>query len=217
MHVPVYHKVVLENYQLNEFNPQERLLSYARLEIQGKSRWIDQVKLTASYQQNTEGRSSQKNGSNILVSERDQVNTLGLNLEVNSKISDYWLVNSGIETYNDVVDSKRSDLVTTGSAVSTEKRGLYPDNSKYRFYSLYSIHRLTLGRWILNGGVRWNTFNIKLHDVTLGDVDISPEAAVFNSGVMYNLNSRHHIYTNFSNGFRAPNINDMGTLGIVDP
>jgi outer membrane receptor protein involved in Fe transport len=216
MHVPVYHKVVLENYQLNEFNPQERLLSYARLEIQGKSRWIDQVKLTASYQQNTEGRLSQKNGSNILVSERDQVNTLGLNLEVNSKISDYWLVNSGIETYNDVVDSKRSDLVTTGSAVSTEKRGLYPDNSKYRFYSLYSIHRLTLGRWILNGGVRWNTFNIKLHDVTLGDVDISPEAAVFNSGVMYNLNSRHHIYTNFSNGFRAPNINDMGTLGIVD-
>jgi outer membrane receptor protein involved in Fe transport len=64
--------------------------------------------------------------------------------------------------------------------------------------------------------VRWNNFNIKLQDVTLGDVDISPKAVVFNSGVMYNIDNSHHIYTNFSNGFRAPNINDMGTLGIVD-
>jgi hemoglobin/transferrin/lactoferrin receptor protein len=33
---------------------------------------------------------------------------------------------------------------------------------------------------------------------------------------MYNFNLNHHVYASFSNGFRAPNIDDMGTLGIVD-
>jgi hemoglobin/transferrin/lactoferrin receptor protein len=47
-------------------------------------------------------------------------------------------------------------------------------------------------------------------------VKITPEALVFNFGVMYNLNGSNHIYGNVSNGFRAPNIDDMGTLGIVD-
>ena len=31
--VPVYHKVVLENFAVNEMDPQQRLLSYARLNI----------------------------------------------------------------------------------------------------------------------------------------------------------------------------------------
>jgi outer membrane receptor protein involved in Fe transport len=33
---------------------------------------------------------------------------------------------------------------------------------------------------------------------------------------MYNINRANHLYSTVSNGFRAPNIDDMGTLGIVD-
>jgi hemoglobin/transferrin/lactoferrin receptor protein len=38
-HVPVYHKVVLENYAVNEFQPQQRLMNYARLNIQGEKKY----------------------------------------------------------------------------------------------------------------------------------------------------------------------------------
>jgi outer membrane receptor protein involved in Fe transport len=33
---------------------------------------------------------------------------------------------------------------------------------------------------------------------------------------MYNLSDEHHFYATLSSGYRAPNIDDMGTLGIVD-
>ena len=76
-HVPLYHKVALENYLLSEFDPQQRMLSYSRLNIQRREKIFKQLRLIASWQQNTEGRINQKNGSDLIVSEKDKVNTLG--------------------------------------------------------------------------------------------------------------------------------------------
>jgi outer membrane receptor protein involved in Fe transport len=214
--VPIYHKVVLENYKLNEFDPQQRMLTYARLNIQGRQKLFKQVKLIASWQQGIEGRSFQKNGSSILTRERDEINTLGLTADVSSRLSNKWTANSGIEIYHDQVGSTKSDITDSGNGSSTTKRGLYPDNSKYSSYSVYTLHRIDFGKWIFDGGVRFNAFQIIISDATLGEVKISPEAMVFNTSAMYNFSQAHHVYTTFSSGFRAPNIDDMGTLGIVD-
>ena len=215
-HVPIYHKVVLENYKLNEFEPQQRMLSYARLNIDRDTRLFNQVKLIASWQQGLEGRSTQKNGSSVLTKERDEINTLGFTADVTSKLSCIWTANSGIEIYHDRVGSTKNEIADSGSGSSVQKRGLYPDNSKYGNYSIYTLHHFTLGKWIMDGGIRFNTFQINVSDVTLGEIKISPEALVFNAAAMYNFNPTHHAYATFSSGFRAPNIDDMGTLGIVD-
>jgi len=214
--VPIYHKVVLENYLLNEFDPQQRMLTYARLNIQGRQKLFNQVKLIASWQQGIEGRSFQKNGSSILTKERDEINTLGFTADISSKLSEKWTANSGIEIYHDQVGSTKADITDSGNGSSTTKRGLYPDDSKYSSYSIYTLHRLDWGNWIFDGGVRFNAFQINISDATLGEVKISPEALVFNASAMYNFSQAHHVYTTFSSGFRAPNIDDMGTLGIVD-
>jgi outer membrane receptor protein involved in Fe transport len=214
--VPVYHKVVLENYELNEFDPQQRMLTYARMNIQGKKKIFDQVKLIASWQQGIEGRNSRKNGATLLVHEKDQINTLGFTADVSSRLSGKWTANSGIEVYNDRVGSTRTDINSAGNGSTVEKRGLYPDDSKYSSYSVYTLHRLDLEKWIFDGGIRFNAFQINISDVTLGDIKISPEALVFNAAAMYNFNTANHAYATFSSGFRAPNIDDMGTLGIVD-
>ena len=70
--VPVYHKVLLENFAVNEMDPQQRLLSYARLDLQGRSRLMKQTEISLSYQQSIEGRNSLKNGSTSLRKEKDQ-------------------------------------------------------------------------------------------------------------------------------------------------
>ena len=215
-HVPIYHKVVLENYLLNEFDPQQRMLTYARLNIQGHRKLFNEVKLIASWQQGIEGRSSQKNGTTLLVHEKDKINTLGFTADISSRLSNYWTANSGIEIYHDQVGSTRTDIHSAGSGSTVQKRGLYPDDSNYSSYSVYTLHRLDLGKWIFDGGIRFNAFQINISDVTLGNVEVSPEALVFNAAAMYNFNQAHHLYTTFSSGFRAPNIDDMGTLGIVD-
>lgn len=214
-HVPVYHKVVLENYGLNEFDPQRRMLTYARLNISGKNPLFSQVKITTSWQQGVEGRNSQKNGSPTLVNEKDQINTLGFTAEAQSRLNDFWTATSGVEVYQDKVGSTKQD-VNTGSGVITSKRGLYPDQSNFASYSVFTLHRLDFQKWIIDGGVRLNGFRINLTDATIGDVTISPEALVFNAAAMYNFSEAHHAYATVSSGFRAPNIDDMGTLGIVD-
>lgn len=215
-HVPVYHKVVLENYLLNEFDPQQRMLTYARLNIQQNVKLFNQLRVIASWQNNIEGRVSQKSGSSLMIRERDRVNTFGFTFDFNSEFSSVWTVNSGVEIYHDRVGSSRTEINTSGAGLPVNKRGLYPDDSKYGNYSIFTLHHLNFRKWILDGGIRFNSFSINITDNTLGKVNLEPEALVFNTALMYKINRRHHVYGTFSSGYRAPNIDDLGTLGIVD-
>ncbi len=213
--VPVYHKVRLENFAVNEMDPQERSLTYARLRGHGSSKWLEGVEFTVLYQATTEGRNSQKNGSTTLRKEKDQIGTMGATLDILSIIKDTWTSNSGVEVYMDRVNSSREDIsLTTG--ISTTGRGLYPDDSRYKSYSIYSLHHFSTGRWMFDGGIRFNGFTIQLEDTTLGKVSISPTAIVGNAAVLYRIGKGQSVYVSTSTGFRAPNIDDMGTLGIVD-
>ncbi|MBZ5857643.1 TonB-dependent receptor plug domain-containing protein [Flavihumibacter profundi] len=214
-HVPVYHKVVLENYRINETNPQQRLLNYARLNINGKQSFAKQLCITASWQQTIEGRESSRNNSPVTRKEWDEVNTVGLTADLYSELAKNWTANSGIELYYDGVTSKRQDINETTGTVK-ELRGLYPTGSKYGNYSIYTLHHLSWKRFSAELGGRFNLFNIKLNDTSLGVVTLHPSTLVGNASVMYHLNDRHKVFVSLSNGFRAPNIDDMGTLGIVD-
>lgn len=214
-HVPVYHKVRLENFSLNEMDPQQRLLSYARLHVKGRSALVKETEITFSFQQGIEGRNSLKNGSTALRKEKDRIKTAGVTADFLSVFGKRWSANSGIEIYSDKVNSTREDINTqTNSAAS--KRGLYPDNSTYGNYSLYSLHHLRFGKWMVDGGLRFNTFKINITDTTLGGVKISPSALVGNASLMYSINKLQTVYVSSSSGYRAPNVDDMGTLGIVD-
>ncbi|MHA4842515.1 TonB-dependent receptor plug domain-containing protein [Flavitalea antarctica] len=214
-HVPVYHKLKLENFAVNEFEPQQRMLTYAKLNIQGKHAWLSNVDIITSWQQHLEGRNSRKNGSNTFRFEKDKVNTLGLTTDLTSVFSKVWSANSGIELYYDKVNSVTEDLnMQTGSAV--KKRGLYPDASEYGNYSVYSLHHLDLNKWLIEGGVRYNFFRISINDTTLGKVSINPSAFVYNTSLLYKITSTQSVYAGFNTGYRAPNVDDMGTLGIVD-
>jgi hemoglobin/transferrin/lactoferrin receptor protein len=214
-HVPVYHKIMLENFSVNEFHPQQRMLNYARLEVEGKHPLAKEMRFIASWQRSLEGRHSRKNGSSILRKEKDEVNTLGFTADIFSHINNWWSANTGLELYADKVHSSMNDMhVETGTTVA--KRGLYPEGAGYGNYSAYSIHHLQYKKWILDAGLRFNTFRISIQDSSLGNVRITPSALVSNLALLYSLSSRHHAYISFSSGYRAPNVDDMGTLGIVD-
>ncbi|MGZ5134605.1 MAG: TonB-dependent receptor plug domain-containing protein, partial [Flavitalea sp.] len=107
--VPVYHKVKLESFSLNEFDPQKRSLSYARLNVQGKKSWMKEIEIIGSWQQTSEGRNSQKQGSLKLRNERDGINTFGFTIDVLSHIKKSWTANSGIELYHDRVNSSAQE------------------------------------------------------------------------------------------------------------
>ena len=214
-HVPVYHKIRLENFALNEFDQQQRQLQYARIDIKGNNRWMKKLEVIASRQQSIEGRKSQKNGSITLLKERDEANTIGLTTDVFSELNKIWAANTGVEFYKDNIRSSRKDI-NTQNDLASDKRGLYPDHSKYGNYSLYSLHHIKHKKWLADAGLRLNGFSIQLTDSSLGKVKVNPSAMVWNAALMYRIFPQHHIYLTYSTGYRAPNIDDMGSLGIVD-
>ena len=214
-HVPVYHKVVLENFAINEFDPQKRQLQYARLNISTANNFFEAIEITALRQQSIEGRASRKNGSNSLRKEKDAVNTLGLTANFTSSYATVFTANTGVELYHDKVNSTRQDINIDNNQ-SAFKRGLYPDGATYGNYSLYTLHHAQFGKWGFDAGLRYNNFNIDIPDTSLGKVNITPSALVWNGAANYAITSHSRLYVNYSTGYRAPNVDDMGTLGIVD-
>lgn len=218
--VPLYHRVKLENFAFYNFAPQLRGLHYAKIEIPGKSQLFSKTTVTASIQHTKEIRSYLKNGSANKFEETDKVKTLGLTAQIDSKFSNHWTAISGIEWYHDQVNSNKQQIgVTTGTVLT--QRGLYPDNASNANLSVYSLHQYNLHKFQINAGLRYNSFAIKIKDTAaganqLGEVTVKPSSLVANFSLLYLLGNNQSIYGSFSTGYRAPNIDDMGTLGLVD-
>ena len=213
--VPVYHKITLENYGINKMDPQKRELGYIRVNRKIGEGLFKTAVITASLQNFTEVRIMQKNGSSVLRTESDKVRSAGFSAEVQASAMNGWSSNSGFEVYNDFVKSSRSDY-DQQSASTTSKRGLYPDGSLMTSMAAFSIHTLELPEWTITAGGRFNSYIIKVTDESAGNTRITPSALVGNVAVMRKLGTRSNLFVSANTGFRAPNIDDLGTLGIVD-
>lgn len=213
--VPVYHKVQLENFKYNSFDPQRRQLSYMRLHAAFDQKWWRKIEFTASRQLSYEVRKNQKNGNPVQVTETDKTITTGLQINALSKISEYWDMTTGFEWYSDAV---RSDKVewNENTLLRTLKRGLYPDRSSMQSWAAYNLHTWTMKRFNLTGGIRYNGFRIHVPDENIGASTVTPSALVGNLGVSFECIKGLRVYANTATAFRAPNVDDLGTLGIVD-
>lgn len=213
--VPVYHKIKLENFAVNKTSLQQRSLSYARLLVPAHTAWLKEMVVTASYQKGKEHRESRKLGNDLIRQEKDAVGTAGFTIDFLTEAKSWWQINSGVELYHDRVSSKSTDI-NSASNMATPKRGLYPNGAGYGNYSLYALNHFYFKAWTAEAGIRYNTFRIKLQDTTLGKVRLHPSSFVYNAGLLRRLDQHQNVFVNFSTGYRAPNIDDMGTLGIVD-
>lgn len=213
--VPVFHKVALENYAVNEMDPQLRNLAYVTLNKKHHTGILKSSAYTASFQHNEEGRNMQKNGSSTLRVENDKVRTLAFSAEAFTAYGKAWSATNGLEIYNDLVNSSRMDKnsLTGGGVIN---RGLYPDGATMTSMALFSLHTLDLQSWIVTAGARFNTYVNKVKDASLGTTTLTPSALVGNLGLLRKLSESSNLFVSLSSGFRAPNIDDLGTLGIVD-
>lgn len=213
--VPIYHKVLLENFMVNKIAKQERNIHAIQWEKNLPYPFLSKIKVIQSLQYSNEARESNKRNNTLYKYERDQVNSNGTSIDLYSNPTNYWQINTGVDYNSDKIKSALSDKnLTTGASVN--KRGLYPNNSSYRSLSIFNLHKIDLKKWQLEAGLRWNTFGIQLTDTSIGEVNIHPSALVGNGGISYKVNTSNLVYASLSSGYRAPNIDDMGTLGIVD-
>ncbi len=213
--IPIYHKIVLENFKINQVDKQVHNLNYLKYKFASNQKIVSEVLVTISQQRSIENRSNQKNNATLLRKERDTIHSTGITAEIIVKPTKKWTSNTGVDIYSDLVNSNTTETNTSANT-QIQKRGLYPNGSIYNNNSLFNIHYLNLGKLSLIAGIRYNFLDIRISDTTLGNVTLKPSALVTNFGINYQLNKNNFIFGSISSGYRAPNIDDLGTLGIVD-
>ncbi len=213
--VPVFHKIQLENFAINQFDPQRRQFGYVRLQHgHNENRWFSEPSLTLSWQRQTEGRQSRKNGSDKTLRERDDTRTVGILANFHSRPTYRWSAQTGAEIYLDQVGSTREEQ--TGSSTPVALRGLYPDGASMSSAAVYTLHNFNWHPWQVQAGLRGSFFQLRMTDETLGQVSIQPSALVGNASISRKISQKTWLYATYNSAFRAPNVDDLGTLGIVD-
>jgi len=218
--VPLYHRVKLENFAYYFFDPQQRQMSYVKWITNFNTPLFNKLTIVGSLQNSLEKRRYQRNANINQFIEEDKIRTWGFTTDIASTISKSWTANSGIEYYHDYVNSIKQQINSNNLSLQNQ-RGLYPNNATNGNFSIYSLHHFHFKRLEIEAGLRFNTFSIKIPDtitstLKLGDVQVRPSSLVTNAAVLYRIAAHQSVFASFSTGYRAPNIDDMGTLGLVD-
>jgi hemoglobin/transferrin/lactoferrin receptor protein len=211
--VPIYHKIILENFALNHISSQNRNLSYLKFANKTKSKFFTEQEITISQQLNSEARIQKKNDSKTTRTENDKIQTTGIIMVNVSKFNDFWQASSGFEAYFDNVNSFRNDVTEN---INISKRGLYPNNAKYANKAFFTMHQFSKKATTINAGLRYNTVMMSIPDEKLGISNLNNAALVYNLSFLQKINASFVAYASYNTAFRSPNIDDMGTLGIVD-
>lgn len=213
--VPLYHKLSSGKYAVYSFNPQQRDLGYLKYHLKQENPLFFEIRSSVSYQRSLEKREKQKSGDYIFSVETDVVESFGFTIENISRINNNWEFITGIEVYNDKVNSK-SEFTNLETNENQSSRGLYPDNSGYLSTSVFTLHTIRLKKLKIFSGLRYNYFVVKVSDEEFGDSEIKPNALVGNLNFSYQIISNSFISFGVNNAFRAPNINDVSSFGIAD-
>ncbi|GAB2794175.1 TonB-dependent receptor [Rhabdobacter roseus] len=212
--VPFYPQVARENFLLSEITMQQRTLGYLRLEGNRPHRWLRHWQVTTLAQQAAEDRSSHANGSPLLRQEKEDVDTQGALASAITEPTDFWKIQTGLDWYFDEVASRRQDTDTLGGLPPTNRKGLYANGASQHSLGLYTLHTLTFARLTVTAGVRYNLFATTIPDEVLGEVQQNPSAWVGNAGLSVALWPSVRLVANVSSSFRAPNVNDLSTVGL---
>ncbi|MFK7909535.1 MAG: TonB-dependent receptor plug domain-containing protein [Akkermansiaceae bacterium] len=189
---------------------QERSLTY--LKLAGGEGWLKKWSATLSYQKSQDSQFQNRGGGDIRT-QRADVQTWGLGLQMESDLGAGSLL-YGLDYYHDEVDSE-------GSRTGKDPRSARPlaDDSSYDLLGIFTQYRWTpfhsISKLKTSVGLRFTHAEAdigKSFDSTLGR-DIS-ESKQWNNWVasgraLYELNDCWNIYAGISQGFRAPNLNDL--------
>ena len=203
----------------SKFEPQVLNWFFARYEKLGTG-LFDSLSGTMSV-------NSQKDGSgrqNLLYTDpitRDftQVNTYGYSAQATTHWSSRLLASFGGDIYDENIRSER-DVTNPVTGAITRPRPLYPDNSRYQTLGLFGQANFDITRTLrATAGARITGVRFAAkEDRSLAVPESSQwfRDVTFHSSLRYQIRNAFGIHALVSRGFRAPNLNDLGAVGLND-
>jgi hemoglobin/transferrin/lactoferrin receptor protein len=213
--VPRWDQVAQRGYARYAFDPQVRQFAFARLDQTRAAGWVNGLTVTTAWVRSLERRERQRVGSSVLTTEQDIVNTYAVTAEARSTPLPGLTIVAGAELYDDRVDSWRVDS-SSSAGTSVSMRGLFPDDAGALFAAGFGLASYRRGRFDADLGARYTWTHLTAEDPVFGSVNVSPSAWVGSGAFAYELAEGISAYGSVSQGFRAPNLDDLSTLGLFD-
>ena len=210
------------------YGPQERFLFSPQLKIFPESKYLNSGKITFALQNIKESRVNRFFNSLTRNYQTEKVNTLSLNGDFEFKYEKKSSFSYGFEAvYNDVSSfAFKNNLILQQNQITGYSPRLpiptrYPSQgSTYASYAVYLnwIWNIT-SRLTLNAGMRLTSTNLdgnwkEFYNINalLSEVTLDSEALTGTLALTYRPNKMTQWNAILSNGFRNPNIDDIGKI-----
>jgi len=196
------------------FEPQRR--DFAQLRWRGSNATVawDSAEAQVGQQTIEDGRRNRDSGSNYEDRESNVDTSRGLAFQASKAIGASHHLTYGMDHYEDEVESSRTrtDVVTGATGVRAPR---FPDGSTMSQSGAFVADDWSVGeRLDVLGGVRWNMSRTRLPaSGGFAATTVEDDGFTGNLGVACALTESVRFIANLGQGFRAPNVFDLGTYG----
>lgn len=209
----------------SDFSPQRLQFAYGRYETLAMP-GLDSLTATVSLNAQTDGSTRQNlRATDSITADHVQVNVVGYAAQATRHVTSHDALVFGGELYDERVDARR-DVTNPVTGATDQRRALYPNGSVYRTAGLFAQDVLTAGRIKAVAGGRYtrvmaDTFadrNRTDTGASLGVTDSQQSFSdwTYNLGVTWQATRMLTVNVLHGRGFRAPNLNDLGAVGLND-
>lgn len=213
--VPRYDQVAQRGFALYIFEPQRRQSATATWRVASRHPWFASANVTAAWIDTFEGRERRRQSSTVLTREEDGVRSYVATAQAETSRQRSWQLRYGVDVAHDNVSSSRRDSDLISGAAST-LRGLYPSGASATTAAVFALATASRGRLHVDFGSRASRVAVRADDATFGNVRLAPSSVVHHAAVSVEWREGLHAFGSISQAFRAPNVDDVSTLGLFD-
>lgn len=204
------------------YGPQKWVMHQISFVNTKTSSFYDEAKAHIAFQQFVESRQNRRFNSSIKNNNTERVNAYSVNLDFLKSFSKRNTITYGLEAINNQVTSE-GNQINIITNLKTETVSRHPNSSWTSIAAFFTNQYKLNQRLNINLGLRFNSFNLKsdfdtsLFQYPVTSSKINNNAFSGSLGFLYSIKSNQTLYTNFSTGFRAPNVDDIGKVFDSEP
>lgn len=226
--IPRYDRLIVyrnKKLRYGEWYYGPQILTLFSGQLQYKTTFVifDKINILTGYQNYTESRYDRNLDNPVRNGRKEDLSIFSVNLDFGKSIDAQNEIFYGAESYFNKINSTGStkNLLTNQSEIIPSR---YPDDSDYGSLAGYFSYKLNLKKKIiLQAGTRithtWlsGEFNPQYYNFSFTGFDIKNSALIGNLGMVWHPTAEWQINTNFSTGFRSPNIDDVAKVFDSEP
>jgi hemoglobin/transferrin/lactoferrin receptor protein len=207
------------------YGPQQWMMNALRIDLHDYHNWFDNARVQMAWQKSEESRNDRKFGNDDLRTRTDNIDVFSLNADFDKELSTKISLYYGAEgVYNKVNSSGESRDIVTGDISPASTR--YPDGgTNYSTAAAYASLKSNFSKkFTLLAGLRYSYvfmdasfIDTTFYDFPYNEIKLNTGALNGSLGLVYRSATQWQVNTNFSSGFRAPNLDDIAKIFDSEP